>query len=339
MSTPTRRPSSKAAMLRKQDELTHAAQHVRQLPAPLARVVDTFDVSRYGTCSQPVRPFLREVITRSTLSGTESVRKHCRHLTALAVYSDRAGLPLQITAVLTTTNIDSYITAGMIGESDANRAERRRRLLSIATAVNPGPQTPSKLSPIAHRPIRPPYTPQERATILRATRTQPTERLGQQVKAVVALGFGAGADTVDLRELWVRDIVDHGERGVSVTFHGPRPRVVWVRACVEDLLRTAIAGRDRDELVIGRKLERRNTGARVLEQATWYKVPDVDQARMRATWLADLMTDPIPLAVILKAAGLLSARSLVDVMAHVGPWRQLKNLPQVEGDAVRGGDR
>ena len=337
--TPARRMPSRAAMQRKLADLEAAAAVTRKLDPALAEIVDSFDVSRYGACSQPIHPFLREAIRRSTLSGAESVRKHCRHLTALAVFCDKAGIALTVETVLTTASIEQYVRTGMNTDSDANRAERRRRLLWLASNVNPGPATPAKLAPIAHRAIKPPYGPKERATVLRAARTQPNERSGRQFQAAVALGFGAGADSVDLRHLWVRDILDHGHDGLTVTFHGERARTVWVRRVAEDLLRIAVAHRGPDELVIGQKLERRNTATRLLDAGVVYKGPKLDQARMRATWLADLMTDPIPVAIILQAAGLRSARSLVDVLPHLEPWRQTKNLPATSEDVLRGGAR
>lgn len=60
---------------------------------------------------------------------------------------------------------------------------------------------------------------------------------------------------------------------------------------------------------------------------------------MRATWLADLMTDSIPIAVILQAAGLKSARTLVDLLPHLGPWCELKRLPSETIEQLRGVDR
>jgi hypothetical protein len=122
-----------------------------------------------------------------------------------------------------------------------------------------------------------------------------------------------------------------------VRFHGPRPRVVPVRRVAEKLVRDAIAGRAPDELVIGRDIGRRNTAARIIDAAALYKVPHIEPSRMRTTWLADLMTDPIPLAVILQAAGLKSARTLVDVLPHLGPWCELKGLSTVALDVLRGG--
>ncbi len=342
MSTPPTAPRrvSKAAALRHRQALADAAVTAHQLTPQAAGIINQFNITRYGTTSQPVRPFLVEAIRLSNLTGAESINKHCRHLSALAVFADAQGLNLTVAAVLTTDTINHYVSVGMAGETADNRAERRRRLLWVARAANPGPSVPATLSPIGYEAVKAPYTPTERATIIRATRTQPTARKGEQLGAVVGLGFGAGADSVDLRELWVRDIVDHGPAGLSVHFHGPRPRVVPVRRFTEGLLRAALAGRAPDELVIGADINRRNTAARIIEKAALYKVPHIEPARMRTTWLADVMTDPIPLAVILHAAGLKSARTLTDVLTHIDPWVALKTKPAATtGDQLRGGTR
>lgn len=335
MSTTPRRPS-KAEALRRRAAATAQITTPTVLRPELAQIIEEFNVSRYGRSSQPVRPFIVEAILRSRLTGEESVRKHCRHLAALAVFCDAQGLPLSVEAVLTTATIDDYIRRGMVGASSDNRLERRRRLLWVASAANPGPNTPARLSPVGYASIKPPYTPRERAAIIRIARTQPNERAGQQLAAVVALGFGAGADSVDLRRLWIRDITLDEQAGTSVQFHGPRPRIVPVRRAAEDLLRLAVQGRRPDDLVIGRDVERKNTVATIVEDAAVYRIPHIEPARMRATWLADLMTDTIPLAVILQAAGLKSARTLVDVLPHLDPWCDLKGLPAQETQHLRG---
>jgi len=339
--TPARpRRVSKAAALRHRQALAAQLAAPAELSQHAAQIVAGFDISRYGTSSQPVRPFLVEALRRSNVTGAESIRKHCRHLAALAVFADSQGLQLTVEAVLTTDTIDHYVRVGMRGETSDNRAERRRRLLWVARSANPGPSVPAKLTPIGYSAVKAPYTPSERGTILRAARTQPSARTGEQLGAVVGLGFGAGADSVDLRELWVRDIVDHGATGLTVQFHGPRPRLVAIRRVAEDLLRVALAGRNPDELVIGQDTTRRNTAARVIANAALYKVPHIEPARMRATWLADLLTDPVPLAVILRAAGLQSARTLADVLAHIDPWAAHKGLPGVTArDDASGGAR
>lgn len=339
MATTAPRRASKASALRLRQERAAQAAEQKTMPAEVERIVTDFDISRYGATTQAVRPFLREAMTRSTITGLESARKHCRHLTALAVFSDAQGLALTVESVLTTNNIEDYIRRGMKGESADNRAERRRRLLWMARAANPGPTSPARLQSLPYEAVKAPYTPKERGMILRAARTQPTIRKTEQLGAIVALGFGAGADSVDLRDLWVRDITDEGEAGLTVQFHGPRPRIVPVRRVTESLLRAAIAGRRPEELVIGTDPRRRNTAARIVEDAAMYKVPHIEPSRMRTSWLADLMTDPVPLAVILQAAGLKSARTLVDVMPHLEPWRAGKDATADGSQILRGGAR
>ena len=101
----------------------------------------------------------------------------------------------------------------------------------------------------------------------------------------------------------------------------------------------AVAGLDDGQLLLGRKEDRRNTAARVTERAALHKVPHIEPARLRATWLADLMTDQVPLAVILQAAGLKSARTLSELQPHLGPWLETKGLSVTDAAHLRGESR
>ena len=202
--------------------------------------------------------------------------------------------------MLTTTFIDEYVRLGMTGAGDSVKAERRRRLLPLASNVNPGPTTPARLTPIGHSSVKPPYTPMELAVIVRVCRMQPTEAKRRDLSVVVALGAGAGLDSVDLRHLHIEDL---GVEGLQVHVQQPRPRIVPARGRLEDLLRSAVDGRRTGELVLGDKVDRRNTAARAVENAALYNVPHIEAARLRATWLADLMTDTVPVGVLLQVAG------------------------------------
>lgn len=333
------RSMSRAAMARRLAEIQAERAVERVLPPELAELVDGY-TSPTLTAEKlaVVRPFLRKVVTASTLQGVESVRKHCTHIAALAGYGIERGLTLEPAAVLTTAFIDEYVRLGMAGAGDTVRAERRRRLLALAATVNPGPTTPARLTPIPHATVKPPYTPQELAVIKRVACAQPTPARSRNLSRVVALGAGAGLDSVDQRDLHVEDIDDQDDDGLLVDVHGPRPRVVPLRRHMEGLLREALVGAKPTELVLGQKQDRRNTAARAVQGAALYRVPHIEPARLRATWLADLMTDTIPLAVILQAAGLKSARTLADLLPHLGPWCEYKGLT-VTADALRGGAR
>lgn len=323
--TRTRRPS-KAAVARARAEIA-AEPKQRYLPADLAAVIEKHQpTERQGRPMELIRPFLRAAITASSLTGQESVRKHCTHLTEIARYALTRGVPLTVERVLTTSFIDEFVRIDMAEMGDHQRAERRRRLLKLACSANPGPDVPARLTPLAHSAIKPCYSPIELAVITRVCFVQPTEARRRDLACVVALGAGAGLDSVDMRDLTTTDVEDLGELGLRVHVHGPRPRVVPVRKHCEALLRNAVAGRAPGELLLGQKQDRRNTAARATERAALYNVPHIEPARLRATWLADLMTDPIPLALILQAAGLKSARTLSELLPHLDSWLAHKGL-------------
>lgn len=335
---PKRKRPSKAAFTRALAE-TAAQPKGRELPPALNAVIDAHQPANpTGRPMDTIRPFLKAAITATTLNGEESVRKHCTHLTEIARYAISRGMPLEVKRVLTTNFIDEFIRVDMAGASDHLRAERRRRLLSVARTANPGPHVPARLTPIAHSSIKPCYSPSEFAVIKRACLVQPTEARRRDLACVVALAGGAGLDSVDMRDLLTDHIEDLEEHGILVHVQGPRPRVVPVRAALEDLLRGAITGRRSGELLIGTKQDRRNTAARAVERAALYNVPHIEPSRLRTTWLADLMTDPIPVALILQAAGLKSARTLSELQPHLGDWAAHKGLV-IDSARLRGETR
>ena len=327
---------SKAAVARLREEIESRPQG-RDLPHELATVIEEYRPARVPEARMElIRPFLIAAVTASTLTGAESVRKHCNHLTQLACFGLDRGLLLEVGAMLTTATIDEYIRSGMEEQQDHVRAERRRRLLALARHANPGPDVPAKLTPVGHSSVKPCYSPTELAAIVRAARTQPSKARGRDLAIVVALGAGAGCDSVDMRHLTTHSVQDLGEDGILIHVQGPRPRIVTLRAAYEDLLRRGVAEIPEGQLLLGQKLDRRNTAARATERAALHNIPHIEPARLRATWLADLMTDTIPIALILHTAGLQSARTLSELHRHLGPWMTHKGLTGPDGALLRG---
>lgn len=334
------RKVSKAAMQRRLTEVQAHRMRPLELPGTLQELVDGYQC-RFLTEQQMqlVRPFLAEVIAASGVTAADTMRDYRTHVAALAGYALARGRQLTRTEVLTTAFIDEYVRVGMAGEADNLKGRRRSILLGLASQANPGPTAPAKMPPLPHTSVRPPYTPAELAVIVRICGGQPTERKGRDLSAVVGMGAGAGLDSVDQRGIRVEHVVDLGEDGLDIHVQPPRPRIVPVRASLEHLLRRATAGRRGEELLVGLKPDRRNTSARAVENAALYKVPHIEPARLRATWLADLMTDAVPLGVLLQAAGLKSARTLADLLPQLGPWLEHKDLPTATLDVLRGGAR
>lgn len=167
------------------------------------------------------------------------------------------------------------------------------------------------------------------AVIRRVARVQPTPELTRQVSLLVGLGAGAGIDSTDLKRLHGRDAVDHGpEIGIEVhvtnlrrskdnTLH-ERRRTVWVLREYEDLVRAGLQGVRPNQLLLGRDAERANVAASVYARAALHgDVPELAQSRLRSTWLATHLQRATPLNLLLRAAGLTTARTLVELIAHL----------------------
>lgn len=314
-------------MHRLESELTEEAVETPALPPALVAVLDRYEPTGIPEADrEAVRAFVTQVLTDSQLTGPESARKMLTHLGHLVAHALEQGHALAIDELLTSAHIDDYIRHGMPGSSTELKAQRRTRLLNLARAVNPGPTVPPKLEPIPHAAIKPCYAPAELRLIIRAAGEQSTPERRRDVSTLVGMGAGAGADSTDIRHLLVRHVEDHGEHEMLVRFQEPRPRIVPVRRLLVPTLRAGVTGRDPDSLLLGRQADRGNLAARVLSEVSIYRGPDVEMNRLRATWLADLMTDPIPVAIILQAAGLKSARTLTDLLPHLDPWMAAKGL-------------
>lgn len=236
------------------------------------------------------------------------------------------GAPLGLEELLDVGLVDVYDAhLAADGVPDGSRATRRsvlrRALRSLAATDRP--------APIAYQPVAGPYSPAECAAFVRLARHQPSPARRRELSFVVGLGLGAGLDGRDLRHV-ARDgfaDVDLGETspGLAVAVAGgDRPRSVVVRRAYEPLVREALASHDgarrgRTAPILGRSQSRRNITTPVMTHAVTARATEtvaIEVNRLRATWLVSAMCAPIPLGVLLAAAGLRSARSLTDLLAH-----------------------
>lgn len=243
--------------------------------------------------------------------------------------------------------VDRYLEEALVGRPDSSRATVRSILRRVVRNL-----TGEAAERIKYVPIQAPYTPTECAAFVRLARNQPTKNLRRALSAVVALGLGAGLDGGDQREVTPADItdveLDDGVTGLLVKVKGQRPRTVVMRAEYELLLREALnlhntSRRGKNTPIYGLSTSRRNVTSTVTSKAitaTGTGV-DINAARLRATWLLACMNSPVPLAVLLNAAGLKTARTFTDLLAYCPPADQTQIaavLRTVEAHTAGGGE-
>lgn len=178
--------------------------------------------------------------------------------------------------------------------------------------------------------IAPPYTPDECEVFVWLATSQPTPTRERNACYLLGLGLGAGLGSADLRGVrrcHITEVVDpgHGTHLEVTVPRGRDRRTVPIRRQYEPLVRRALelsADRPTDALVLGRKESRHNVtvaARRGIVTATAGEGATIDPHRLRTTWLFACMNAAVPLADLLRLAGLRSARSLADLLPLCPP--------------------
>ncbi|WP_235737745.1 hypothetical protein [Nocardioides alcanivorans] len=302
--------------------------------ASLPESMRTYIRENYISLEADVRPHWAQLkgaveatLAASSVRGEDSMRKHVTHLAYFFHWARTVALPLE-PSTLTRTNVGRYDSEVLVDAGGSTRQTRRSRLMAMADQIHPE-DAPVKGPPLAHRSVAPPYSLSEMAVIRRVAQVQPTRQLVRQMCLLVGLGAGAGIDSTDIKRLRESDVTDHGpDTGIEVHVTNLRrskdntekrnQRTVWVLREYEDMVRIGLEGAKRGHLLLGRDAERANVAASVFARAVLSKeVPELAQARLRSTWLATHLQRTTPLNVLLQAAGLTTARTLVDLLEHL----------------------
>lgn len=310
------------------------------LPAAAAHYLETFAPQKVDPQDLPlVRPAVVEVMRRAThLNGQQTFIKHTVDVTALIAWAHTSGLDLGWQAVMDHGVIGEFARARTREVSETTHAHRVRRLLQLAAALNPGPAAPPRLLTVPYAAVKAPYTDAEMAQIVRIVRTQPSAVTARKLAAVVGLCRGAGASAAELRTLKARAVTDLGEDGILVTLgDGDTRRTVPVRRSYEQMVRRGLDGLSPGAAVVATS-GACNTVNTICTNAVALSTdaPDIEASRLRTTWIAELMTEPIGLHVLLAAAGLRSARTVTCIATHLAhnPQAYRAAAPHLRGDAA-----
>lgn len=275
-----------------------------------------------------IRSDVWEVFVRTEHRTLEFWKRRASQVSAYLGWRHETGRSTRVADAMTFREIDVYMTRGYTGaKSSANSV--RSRLRKLAEHVNPSEQNiPGPV--YAHPAVKGPYTLEEQARISRAVLRYRPGTSRTKLCFIVGLGLGAGVDAADFRHLCGIHICDLGEVGIRVDIPGTKPRTVWVRAEYEHIVREGLAElTDRRKRLIGGKSKDRNSVGRIIESARFHgSVPAIDAGRLRSTWITWTLQQNLPLPVIMRAAGLKSARTLAELVEY---------LPETEigGEALR----
>ena len=266
------------------------------------------------------RDLVHSVMRRAThITGKESFGKHLRLVADFVNWARMSGYDLDWESLFVERVIDDYIRRG-IKHTARTANDYRKDLRNLAAHINDAPGAPNRSVRIPHAAVKPPYTSREVGQIMRLIDLEADTRFKRRIQVAVALGLGAGLSAQDMRQLSRGHIDDFAADGILIRVPGDRPREVWMRRDYEALLRSGLEGLTRNEHVLGRRSMGKDALVDLYKRIqSLADGPDLLQGRMRNTWLAHLMCEPIPLWTVMQAAGLNGARSLTDIAQYLQP--------------------
>jgi len=231
--------------------------------------------------------------------------------------------PLEARELLAPGLVDIYLelVPGAPGSRATQRAVLRRALRSLDSAAPP--------AKLAYQPVSAPYTPAQCAAFVVLARHQPSLGRKRNMAFLVGLGLGAGLDGRDLKTVTRDNLVevhlDPSTTVLMVTVTGARgQRRVPVRAGYDALVREGLELHDRGRrgrkgALLGLGTTRDHVTSPVTDRAVHADVTrpvNIEASRLRNTWLVAAMCAAVPLADLLRAAGLRSARTVADLLPY-----------------------
>lgn len=257
-----------------------------------------------------------------------STQTACSHVAAYLTWlADRHdGSTLTVEHVTAPGAIEDFIA--QTAWADASKSTARSMLRRCTRPLDPS----SKPMTFRYARVNPPYTSEQCEQFVRLARVQPTTAKARDLGFIIGLSLGAGLDARDLRELTRESFTDAHLGGepvllVAVPGKGPRARTVPVRHAFAPLVRRALAlhastGKEPGDLLVGKVADRNNVVGPVTSRARSAESTErveVSMSRLRATWMVALMCAPVSVLDALTSAGLVSSRTMLDLLPFCPP--------------------
>lgn len=258
-----------------------------------------------------------EIMGRANhIKSMANFKKNSTAVSGLIAWAIMMNRSLVWTDLMSHEAIHDYTRYWMQMDPSDNKAHELRNLKILASNLNPGLSAPPRVQVIGHKSVASPYSAVEMAAIVRIAQTQGNTNFARQVAFILGACRGAGASTSELRDLTGSSFKDLGEGGILITLgSSDRQRTIPVRQEWEEMMRKGIEGVNPNSLALGELQNRRNIAAEIFERAVALgsNAPRLDAGRLRTTYIAELMSESVPIQVILHATGLISARTLTDL--------------------------
>jgi hypothetical protein len=273
---------------------------------PVRLAVDRYVPGRGISEDQWARlaPAVRAAVLRLAPSSPVTARRDPWYLARFLAWAEDSGLPTDVETVLAPDHVNRYCGSKKQG---GERSSTRSHLARIGSVIVPqrwpAPETGTRGKSL------PPYTREDQALLLEYSYDLTPSSLREFAIALVAVGLGCGPSAKELPNIRA-DEVRRQNGAVTVQI---ADRAVPCRAAYEDLVwERALSCRG--DLLLAPRVD--SQIARVHDQ--WEGIPlRLQVARLRLTWLVEVLTTGVPLPAVIRAAGLRSLHSLDIALRHL----------------------
>ncbi|MFD3739572.1 hypothetical protein [Streptomyces sp. NPDC058629] len=281
-------------------------------------------IAQYRPSNRPpawerVADEVRTTVARATPTTTHRARDLLTALTRIAVYADQQGYPADARLWLAPAMVERFTSAGCPEVTEATRANYRACLTALRTAVL-GPDLPGgRPVPLSASDPSQPFGPNDKAGLWGWSGGQPTAELRRGLRLLLALGLGCGLDTTEIIPLRGPDVRVLNDGSCVLAVRGNRSRLIVCSRPYERTLAEASRHAETGYLLRPSSFARgpNTVTDLVYRAAPDPRVPRLVMGRCRATWLVERMNVPIPLPVLLAAAGLDSLHALSRLLPYL----------------------
>jgi integrase len=290
----------------------------------------TATVARWHSRCVPVEAarFARAVVAQAAPATKDRAKAWLFAASRLAGFAAAAGLELRPEVVFCPPVIERFIVSSERAVSAPTRRTLRTNCRAIGRALAAYPE-PAPV-PLPRERAKKPYAVEEISAYLALADAQPTVARAMRAGAVICLGAGAGR--VGGEPAGVRgDDVAARSGGLVVDVRGRHPRAVPVLSRYGARLVASATFAGPGYLVGGTEASRHNVAsALVASLAGGTDLARLEQARLRATWLAEL-AQALGLQAFMAATGVDCSQRLGDIVSTLAP------LSEAEAVGLLGG--
>lgn len=263
--------------------------------------------------------FVRDAIRDAEPDRWSTAQTWLSYLTQHALWCWRdAGMDLEREVIFDPNTISRYINAHPDFQ-EGSRATVRSVLLRISNRLLGERGDAWEHRRYGNSKGSVPYSREDVTNIRAYLGSESTEYRRNNLRALVALGGGAGLSPSELLVVTKPD-VEVSVDGVFVHIHGARARRVPLIAEWDDLMLDTIARAKNDDLLVleDRVVRGKSVISDFLCSCTGNGLRPHMQ-RLRSTWLLAHLNARTPFPVLMKAAGLSGLASLDRYMKYVAP--------------------